>query len=194
MRVSTPHREVVLGGVSRGLSPPVQGLTLQPWLPQTVFPLLMTLFELARNPDVQQALRQESLAAAASISEHPQKATTELPLLRAALKETLRWVLAEPSLWPWPLLESSPHWVVADRSWADKQRHPAAHSPCTCSSSPSRTGSSSSSGISLQCPGINVGHVLLGLGLLKLGEVWPGSAGARKHLPHDLGFPWAGDL
>uniref|UniRef100_A0A2I3HAW5 Cytochrome P450 family 11 subfamily B member 2 n=1 Tax=Nomascus leucogenys TaxID=61853 RepID=A0A2I3HAW5_NOMLE len=56
----------------------------------TVFPLLMTLFELARNPDVQQALRQESLAAAASISEHPQKATTELPLLRAALKETLR--------------------------------------------------------------------------------------------------------
>ncbi|KAI2551549.1 cytochrome P450 family 11 subfamily B member 1, partial [Homo sapiens] len=29
-------------------------------------------------------------AAAASISEHPQKATTELPLLRAALKETLR--------------------------------------------------------------------------------------------------------
>ncbi|EHH62427.1 hypothetical protein EGM_20755, partial [Macaca fascicularis] len=55
----------------------------------TVFPLLMTLFELARNPNVQQALRQESLAAAASISEHPQKATTELPLLRAALKETL---------------------------------------------------------------------------------------------------------
>uniref|UniRef100_A0A8C9GI22 Uncharacterized protein n=1 Tax=Piliocolobus tephrosceles TaxID=591936 RepID=A0A8C9GI22_9PRIM len=50
----------------------------------------MTLFELARNPNVQQALRQESLAAAASISEHPQKATTELPLLRAALKETLR--------------------------------------------------------------------------------------------------------
>uniref|UniRef100_A0A8I5YRU5 Cytochrome P450 family 11 subfamily B member 1 n=1 Tax=Pongo abelii TaxID=9601 RepID=A0A8I5YRU5_PONAB len=56
----------------------------------TVFPLLMTLFELARNPNVQQALRQESLAASASISEHPQKATTELPLLRAALKETLR--------------------------------------------------------------------------------------------------------
>ncbi|XP_064240173.1 cytochrome P450 11B2, mitochondrial [Aotus nancymaae] len=56
----------------------------------TVYPLLMTFFELARNPDVQQALRQESLAAAASISEHPQKATTELPLLRAAIKESLR--------------------------------------------------------------------------------------------------------
>lgn len=50
----------------------------------------MTLFELARNPDVQQALRQESLAAEASIAANPQKAMSDLPLLRAALKETLR--------------------------------------------------------------------------------------------------------
>lgn len=50
----------------------------------------MTLFELARNPEVQQALRQESLVAEARISENPQRATTELPLLQAALKETLR--------------------------------------------------------------------------------------------------------
>ncbi|XP_029059507.1 cytochrome P450 11B1, mitochondrial isoform X2 [Monodon monoceros] len=56
----------------------------------TAFPLLMTLFELARNPEVQQALRQESLVAEARVSENPQRATTELPLLRAALKETLR--------------------------------------------------------------------------------------------------------
>nr|XP_025121369.1 cytochrome P450 11B1, mitochondrial isoform X3 [Bubalus bubalis] len=56
----------------------------------TAFPLLMTLFELARNPEVQQALRQESLVAEALISENPQRAITELPLLRAALKETLR--------------------------------------------------------------------------------------------------------
>ncbi|XP_032704206.1 cytochrome P450 11B1, mitochondrial isoform X2 [Lontra canadensis] len=56
----------------------------------TAYPLLMTLFELARNPDVQQALRQESLVAEATITENPQRATTELPLLRAALKETLR--------------------------------------------------------------------------------------------------------
>ncbi|XP_047417735.1 cytochrome P450 11B2, mitochondrial-like isoform X1 [Sciurus carolinensis] len=54
------------------------------------FSLLMTLFELARNPDVQEALRQESLAAEASISGNPQRATSELPLLRAAIKETLR--------------------------------------------------------------------------------------------------------
>ncbi|KAM4864777.1 cytochrome P450 11B2, mitochondrial [Thomomys bottae] len=56
----------------------------------TSFALMMTLFELARNPDVQQALRQESLAAEASVSENPQRAMVELPLLRATLKETLR--------------------------------------------------------------------------------------------------------
>ncbi|XP_078297628.1 cytochrome P450 11B1, mitochondrial-like isoform X1 [Panthera onca] len=56
----------------------------------TAYPLLMTLFELARNPEVQRALRQESLGAEARISQDPQSATSELPLLRAALKETLR--------------------------------------------------------------------------------------------------------
>ncbi|XP_037658558.1 cytochrome P450 11B2, mitochondrial-like [Choloepus didactylus] len=56
----------------------------------TTYPLLMTLYELARNPHVQQALRQESLAAEAAITENPQRARTELPLLWAALKETLR--------------------------------------------------------------------------------------------------------
>ncbi|XP_057592017.1 cytochrome P450 11B1, mitochondrial-like isoform X2 [Hippopotamus amphibius kiboko] len=56
----------------------------------TAIPVLMTLFELARNPDVQEALRQESLGAEARISGDPRRAITELPLLRAALKETLR--------------------------------------------------------------------------------------------------------
>ncbi|XP_062043908.1 cytochrome P450 11B2, mitochondrial-like [Lepus europaeus] len=56
----------------------------------TSLPLLMTLFELARNPDLQQALRQETQAAAASISANPQRVISDLPLLRAALKETLR--------------------------------------------------------------------------------------------------------
>lgn len=70
-----------------GLCP---GLSPAPWPLQTAYPLLMTLFELARNPDVQQALRQETLLAEAKISENPQRASTELPLLRAALKETLR--------------------------------------------------------------------------------------------------------
>lgn len=70
---------------------PCRGLSPSPLCPlQTAFPLLMTLFELARNPEVQQALRQESQVAEARISENPQRVTTELPLLRAALKETLR--------------------------------------------------------------------------------------------------------
>ncbi|KAL2767322.1 cytochrome P450 11B2, mitochondrial precursor, partial [Daubentonia madagascariensis] len=56
----------------------------------TAVPLIMTLFELARNPDLQQALCQESLAAQANITDNPQRAMVELPLLRAALKETLR--------------------------------------------------------------------------------------------------------
>nr|XP_042109921.1 cytochrome P450 11B1, mitochondrial isoform X1 [Ovis aries] len=66
---------------------------------QTAFSLLMTLFELARNPEVQQTLRQESLVAEAWISENPQRATTELPLLRAALKETLR-LQRVSGVWP----------------------------------------------------------------------------------------------
>ncbi|ERE82332.1 cytochrome P450 11B1, partial [Cricetulus griseus] len=56
----------------------------------TSVPLVMTCFELARNPDVQQALRQESLAAEARIAANPQRALTDLPLLQAAIKETLR--------------------------------------------------------------------------------------------------------
>lgn len=51
---------------------------------------MMTLFELARNPEVQHALRQETLRAKVAISENPHGALTELPLLRAALRETLR--------------------------------------------------------------------------------------------------------
>ncbi|XP_059103583.1 cytochrome P450 11B1, mitochondrial-like [Peromyscus eremicus] len=56
----------------------------------TAVPLVMTLFELARNPDIQRALRQESLAAEASIAANPQRAMSDLPLLQAAIKESLR--------------------------------------------------------------------------------------------------------
>lgn len=83
----SPWWEVALGAAVQGRGP---GLRLHPRLLQTAYPLLMTLFELARNPEVQEALRQESLLAEAKISEHPQRAPAELPLLRAALKETLR--------------------------------------------------------------------------------------------------------
>lgn len=60
------------------------------WLLQTALPLMMTLFELARNPTVQQALRQESMATEPNIYENPQRLRMELPLLWAAIKETLR--------------------------------------------------------------------------------------------------------
>ncbi|XP_012880603.1 PREDICTED: cytochrome P450 11B2, mitochondrial-like [Dipodomys ordii] len=81
----------ILGWVVRGWAPRQSpALSLGMRCAQVVFPLVMTLFELARNPAVQRALRQESLAAAASITEDPYKAISELPLLRAAIKETLR--------------------------------------------------------------------------------------------------------
>ncbi|XP_035583079.1 cytochrome P450 11B1, mitochondrial-like isoform X2 [Zalophus californianus] len=85
----------------------------------TAYPLLMTLFELARNPDVQQALRQESLVAEARIAENPQRATTDLPLLRAALKETLRpW--SRCSSTPWvetPLCSQGPSATIPSAGW-----------------------------------------------------------------------------
>ncbi|XP_051016518.1 cytochrome P450 11B2, mitochondrial-like isoform X1 [Acomys russatus] len=64
----------------------------------TATPLVMTLFELARNPGVQQALREESLAAEASIAADPHRVTSDVPLLRAALKETLRLYPVGPFL------------------------------------------------------------------------------------------------
>ncbi|XP_055981386.1 cytochrome P450 11B1, mitochondrial [Sorex fumeus] len=64
----------------------------------TVYPMLMTLFELARNPEVQQAVRQESLRAEATISADPRKVLTELPLLKGALRETLRLYPVGPFL------------------------------------------------------------------------------------------------
>nr|XP_047908556.1 cytochrome P450 11B, mitochondrial-like [Anser cygnoides] len=57
----------------------------------TAIPLLFTLFELARNPPVQAALRAEIRAAEAGGGQELQAVLGALPLLRAALKETLRW-------------------------------------------------------------------------------------------------------
>ncbi|XP_060051755.1 cytochrome P450 11B1, mitochondrial-like [Erinaceus europaeus] len=66
------------------------GLNPAPCLLQSTYSLLMTLFELARNPKVQQALRQEILEYETAISEKPQRIISELPLLQATLKEILR--------------------------------------------------------------------------------------------------------
>lgn len=53
-------------------------------------PLLFTLFELARNPSVQAALRDEIVAAEAQGPRELPKLLNSLPLLKAAIKETLR--------------------------------------------------------------------------------------------------------
>ncbi|XP_075772939.1 cytochrome P450 11B, mitochondrial-like [Pelodiscus sinensis] len=56
----------------------------------TAIPLLFTLFELARNPGVQSALRQEIAEAEAQGPRELSKVLNAMPLLKGALKETLR--------------------------------------------------------------------------------------------------------
>ncbi|XP_048450585.1 cholesterol side-chain cleavage enzyme, mitochondrial-like, partial [Rhincodon typus] len=57
---------------------------------QTAHTLLFTLFELARNPSVQTALRDEVTAAYREAQGDVCKLMSSVPLLRAAIKETLR--------------------------------------------------------------------------------------------------------
>ncbi|XP_072855739.2 cytochrome P450 11B, mitochondrial isoform X1 [Pogona vitticeps] len=56
----------------------------------TAIPLLFTLFELARNPHVQTAIREEIKGAESQGSRELSKVLNGLPLLKGAIKETLR--------------------------------------------------------------------------------------------------------
>ncbi|XP_029442699.1 cytochrome P450 11B, mitochondrial-like, partial [Rhinatrema bivittatum] len=56
----------------------------------TAMPLLFTLFELARNPHVQTAIREEILAAETQVQQDESKMLNHVPLLKGAIKETLR--------------------------------------------------------------------------------------------------------
>ncbi|XP_054841601.1 cytochrome P450 11B, mitochondrial-like [Eublepharis macularius] len=56
----------------------------------TAMPLLFTLFELARNPHIQTAIREEITAVEAKGPKELSKLLNCLPLLKAAIKETLR--------------------------------------------------------------------------------------------------------
>ncbi|KAJ1195355.1 hypothetical protein NDU88_004636 [Pleurodeles waltl] len=56
----------------------------------TAMPLLFTLFELARNPQVQTLLREEIKAADSQGHQDITKLLNSLPLLKGAIKETLR--------------------------------------------------------------------------------------------------------
>ncbi|XP_059402973.1 cytochrome P450 11B, mitochondrial [Carassius carassius] len=56
----------------------------------TAVPLQFALFELARNPDVQEQMRAQVLSSWEQASGDPQKALQGAPLLKGAVKETLR--------------------------------------------------------------------------------------------------------
>uniref|UniRef100_A0A8C4VEU0 steroid 11beta-monooxygenase n=1 Tax=Gopherus evgoodei TaxID=1825980 RepID=A0A8C4VEU0_9SAUR len=56
----------------------------------TAMPLLFTLFELARNPSVQTAIRREIAEAESQGPRELSKVLNSMPLLKSALKETLR--------------------------------------------------------------------------------------------------------
>lgn len=57
---------------------------------QTSITLLWTLYELARHPDLQEELRAEVLAARAASQGDVLQMLKMVPLLKGALKETLR--------------------------------------------------------------------------------------------------------
>lgn len=57
---------------------------------QTAVPLQFALFELARNPDVQERVRTQALSSWKQAAGDPQKALQGAPLLKGTVKETLR--------------------------------------------------------------------------------------------------------
>ncbi|KAM8811115.1 cytochrome P450 11B, mitochondrial-like [Eudromia elegans] len=79
------HAELPLASIKANLTEFTAG-----GVDTTAVPLLFTLFELARNPAVQEALRAEVRAADARRPRDLPALLAQLPLLRAALKETLR--------------------------------------------------------------------------------------------------------
>lgn len=59
-------------------------------LAQTAVPLQFALFELARNPDVQERVRTQVQSSWKQAAGNPQKALQGAPLLKGTVKETLR--------------------------------------------------------------------------------------------------------
>lgn len=57
---------------------------------QTAVPLQFALFELGRNPEVQESVRQQVRASWAQAGGDPQKALQGAPLLKGTIKEVLR--------------------------------------------------------------------------------------------------------
>lgn len=65
---------------------------------QTAVPLQFSLFELGRNPEVQERVRQQVRTSWAQAGGDPQKALQGAPLLKGTIKEILRYIkLKTPS-------------------------------------------------------------------------------------------------
>ena len=64
---------------------------------QTSITLLWTLYELARHPSLQEELRAEVAAARAESQGDMLEMLKRIPLVKGALKETLRWKMVVPN-------------------------------------------------------------------------------------------------
>lgn len=61
---------------------------------QTAVPLQFALFELGRNPEVQDMVRQQVRTSWAQAGGDPQRALQGAPLLKATIKEVLRYKIS----------------------------------------------------------------------------------------------------
>lgn len=126
--------------------------------------------------------------AEAGITENPQRATTELPLLRAALKETLRWV------WQTLAAPAAPAPGSGEPCSADLQTDPgltSSFAPDACPVAPlllPEGRGASLPGMPLQRPGRPLGCALLGR-TAQARRALPGLRRCGEPAPHGLGFP-----
>lgn len=67
-------------------------LSIAPLSTQTAVPLQFALFELGRNPEAQERVRQQVRASWAQSDGDPHKALQGAPLLKGTIKEVLRWM------------------------------------------------------------------------------------------------------
>lgn len=91
--VDTVHNQMMMFGCGRGnfFSPTEFSLKVFPFsVFQTSITLLWTLYELARHPSLQGELRAEVAAARAESQGDTMEMLKRIPLVKGALKETLR--------------------------------------------------------------------------------------------------------
>lgn len=72
--------------------PPRAHFGITPSSTQTAVPLQFALFELGRNPEAQERVRQQVRTSWAQAGGDPHKALQGAPLLKGTIKEVLRWM------------------------------------------------------------------------------------------------------